>query len=565
MSRRFRAWLLWTADGDARPERVLITYVLAGSLPASAVITMYTVIGLFLGEDYGMLGVDLVLLGGICVLFYLNRRSWWRPVSFALFSLLLLGASSDPEMFGVGGALVIAMASVYNLRTSLLFTGATIWIDSMIGAGFSLWHTVIYSMAGIIFYLLGYLSRRYYRQVGESEMRFRTLFEAAKDAIFLTDETGRFVDVNQAACESLGYSKEELSELSNREIDADPCGYEAFLKVRDGLAEEVTFEVNQRRKDGTLVPVEVTGSFFTSGGQQISLAIARDITERRRAEEELRKHREHLEDLVAERTAQLSDQMAEVEQLNRAMTNLLEDVQAANRSLERATEKLAEVNQELNDFAYVVSHDLKAPLRAVTQLAGWIATDYADALGEEGQEMVRLLIGRTKRMHNLIQGILEYSRIGRVKEREKAVDLNLLVRDMIEMLAPPEHIQMTIQSELPTVVGEQIRLEQVFQNLLGNAIKFMDKPSGCVIIDCADEGAHWLFSVADNGPGIEERFYDKVFQMFQTLAPRDELESTGVGLALVKKIVETWGGRVWVESTVGKGSTFYFTLPKGGE
>jgi len=294
------------------------------------------------------------------------------------------------------------------------------------------------------------------------------------------------------------------------------------------------------------------------------LGIFWDITARKRAEEELKKYQDQLEELVEERTTELNERMAEVEQLNRGMVNLTEDLQTANRSLERTTEKLAEVNQELNDFAYVVSHDLKAPLRAVTQLAGWIATDYADALDEEGQEMMSLLIGRAKRMHNLIQGILEYSRIGRVKEREKEVDLNWLVQDTIEMLAPPKHIQMTIKSELPTVVGEQTRLEQVFANLLGNAIKFMDKPAGCVIIDCADEGPHWLFSVADNGPGIEEKYYDKVFQIFQTLAPRDQFESTGVGLALVKKIVETSGGRVWVESEVGKGSTFYFTLPKEG-
>ena len=111
-------------------------------------------------------------------------------------------------------------------------------------------------------------------------------------------------------------------------------------------------------------------------------------------------------------------------------------------------------------------------------------------------------------------------------------------------------------------MGERTSLGQVFQNLLGNATKFMDKAKGRVNIGCADEGAHWLFSVADNGPGIEEKYYGKIFQIFQTLAPRDKVEGTGVGLALVKKIIETWGGRVWVESTVGKGSTFYFTLPK---
>jgi signal transduction histidine kinase len=299
--------------------------------------------------------------------------------------------------------------------------------------------------------------------------------------------------------------------------------------------------------------------------QERTVALHAEIVERKRAQESLKEYSGRLEEMVKERTTELDHRVAEVEQLNRDMVNLLEDLQAAKGKLETTAAKLQKANQELNDFAYVVSHDLKAPLRAITQLADWLATDYAESLGEEGQEMVSLLIGRTKRMHNLIQGILEYSRIGRVKEREKRVDLNWLVQDTIEMLAPPEHIQIIVESKLPTIVGEQIRLEQVLQNLLDNAVKFMDKPAGCVTIGCVDEGSHWLFSVADNGPGIEEKYYDKVFQMFQTLAPRDEFESTGVGLALVKKIVETNGGSIWLESEVGKGSTFYFTLPKEGE
>lgn len=284
-----------------------------------------------------------------------------------------------------------------------------------------------------------------------------------------------------------------------------------------------------------------------------------------RSNEQLAQHREHLEDLVAERTCELDRRMVDVEQLNRALSNLLEDQQATNRVLEATTVQLAEVNQELENFAYVVSHDLKAPLRAITQLAGWISTDYAPVLDEDGQEYLQLLVGRTKRMHNLIEGILQYSRVGRVMEREKEIDLDRLVQEVIEALAPPAHIQIIVQSALPTVVGEQTRLGQVFQNLLDNAIKYMDKPKGRIIVDCSDNQSHWLFSVTDNGPGIEERYHDKVFQMFQTLAPRDEIESTGVGLALAKKIIETNGGKIWVESTVGQGSTFHFTLPKKGE
>jgi signal transduction histidine kinase len=244
------------------------------------------------------------------------------------------------------------------------------------------------------------------------------------------------------------------------------------------------------------------------------------------------------------------------------MTNLLEDLQASNRRLERTSAQLKAANEELNDFAYVVSHDLKAPLRGIIQLSNWLSDDYADALDAEGQEMLGLMVGRARRMHDLIEGILQYSRVGRIHEREKEIDLNALVRDVLDLLAPSEDITVEIPSNMPTLRGAETRFRQVFQNLLSNAFKFLDKPQGQVTIICEEQDGAWLFGVADNGPGIAEKYYDKVFQMFQTLAPRDEYESTGVGLALVKKIVETWGGRIWLDSTVGEGSTFYFTFPK---
>ena len=143
-----------------------------------------------------------------------------------------------------------------------------------------------------------------------------------------------------------------------------------------------------------------------------------------------------------------------------------------------------------------------------------------------------------------------------------AVDLNQLVREVIDLLAPPENIAVSIGNSLPTVMAEPTRIQQVFQNLLSNAIKYMNKPEGEIRIACAAEGRQWKFSITDNGPGIDQQHFEKIFQLFQTLAPRDRVESTGVGLALVKKIVEMYGGRIWVESTVGRGSTFFFTLPR---
>ena len=237
----------------------------------------------------------------------------------------------------------------------------------------------------------------------------------------------------------------------------------------------------------------------------------------------------------------------------------------AEGALSKSAAQLEAANRELSDFAYIVSHDLKAPLRGIRQLSGWISNDYVEILGEDGQKKLDLLIDQSEHMHNLIDGILQYSKVGGVDAVEQRVDLNQLVQETIELLAPPKNIRISVLNELPTIVGVRTQFEQVFQNLLSNAMKYMDKAEGFIKIDCVEEEDEWQFSIADNGPGIEEKYYDKIFLIFQTLAPRTEVESTGIGLALVKKAVEAWGGRIWVESTVGEGSTFFLTLPKKGE
>jgi signal transduction histidine kinase len=224
--------------------------------------------------------------------------------------------------------------------------------------------------------------------------------------------------------------------------------------------------------------------------------------------------------------------------------------------------RLGAVNAELTDFAYVVSHDLKAPLRGIRTLADWLATDYGDELDEDGKEKLTLLGRRAELMHGLIEGVLQYSRIGRVTEEAAPIDLNTLVAEVIDMLAPPSHIEIVTTNELPTIEADRTRITQIFENLLSNAVKYMDKPHGLIAITCESEGSFWKFSVSDNGPGIEEKYFERVFRIFQTLTSRDEFESTGVGLTLVKKIVELYGGKVWIESEVGQGSTFFFTLPK---
>jgi signal transduction histidine kinase len=248
-------------------------------------------------------------------------------------------------------------------------------------------------------------------------------------------------------------------------------------------------------------------------------------------------------------------------ELRRLNAELEHRVHVRTAELRKANSALKAINDELTNFAYVVSHDLKAPLRGIGSLADWLSSDYSDRLDGQGQEYLRLLQLRVRRLDGLIDGILQYSRIGRVREAIVPVPLQPLVEEVVDALHAPAHIRVTIENPLPTVQAEPTRMQQLFQNLIANAINYLDKPEGDIRIGCAADGEMWRFHVADNGPGIERSQFDKIFHLFQTLQPRDRVESTGVGLAIVKKIVELYGGHVWVESEPGAGSTFCFTLP----
>lgn len=246
-------------------------------------------------------------------------------------------------------------------------------------------------------------------------------------------------------------------------------------------------------------------------------------------------------------------------------TETLQDMTDRKRTEQKQMElleRLAAINRELRDFAYVVSHDLKAPLRAIKNLSDWLAADYQDQLDAQGKETLQLLGNRVDRMHDLIDGVLQYSRVGRAEGAPAPLALDRLLPELVADLDVPAHISIHIETDLPTVAADATRIRQVFQNLLSNAIKYLDKPQGRIAIACGADGAFWRFSVSDNGPGIERKHFERIFQLFQTLAPRDDRESTGVGLTIAKKIVEMYGGRIWVESEVGQGSIFFFTLPQ---
>ena len=260
---------------------------------------------------------------------------------------------------------------------------------------------------------------------------------------------------------------------------------------------------------------------------------------------ELREINGKLEIRVKERTTDLVSANQQLENLN--------------NELKETISKLTAANKDLSDFAHVAAHDLKAPLRAIGSLSGIIYEDYGDYIDEQGKNYLQLLIKRTERMSDLINAILRYSEIGRTESDKELVDLSKQVPEIIENLSIPAHIKVTIDDKLPAIAAEKTKITQVFHNLISNAVKYMDKSDGYIKIGCSKNDNFWTFYITDNGPGIQEKYFDKIFTIFQSLKRRDEIESPGIGLSVVKKIVELNGGKVWVESDFGRGATFFFT------
>lgn len=247
----------------------------------------------------------------------------------------------------------------------------------------------------------------------------------------------------------------------------------------------------------------------------------------------------------------------QVEEKATELARMARALETTNRALERS-------NRELDQFAYVASHDLKAPLRGIANLSQWIEEDLGEGdLPEETREHLALLRSRVLRMEALIDGLLEYSRVGRQRQAVERVDVGGLLEETVELLAPDDGAEVILPAELPVLDAERLPLSQVFLNLVSNALKHARRsdPRVEVAAEEQDEG-FWRFSVSDNGPGIAPQYQDRIFGIFQTLQARDQVEGTGIGLALVKKIVETQGGRVWVESAEGEGATFHFLWPK---
>ncbi len=245
--------------------------------------------------------------------------------------------------------------------------------------------------------------------------------------------------------------------------------------------------------------------------------------------------------------------------LNNDELKCLEDQNELEKLVAERTMQLERINADLNDFAYVVSHDLKAPLRAIYQLTSWIMDDYLHLFDDDGKQQMGMLCGRVEKMSTLIDGVLQYSRAGREQKLEY-VDLNKIVNELATIFSTSAKITLIQEDTLPVLYVNETHITQIFQNIISNAEKFMDKSPGEVRVKFHENETQSIITIHDNGPGIEERNHSEIFKIFSTVSHSSE--SSGVGLAIVKKLVNHYGGAVMVESAPGKGTAFHLSFDK---
>jgi PAS domain S-box-containing protein len=354
--------------------------------------------------------------------------------------------------------------------------------------------------------------------VKRSEERFRMLAEGVPNHLLFLDLQLRIVFANDVFLEAAGWSADKAMGLHISEI----MGAERFLQRQPFYERALAGETVSYESTGAIgsetgyFRFSYRPSLDESGKVRGIFSMATDISGRRKIELEL----------------------------------------------EAKQAELVRSNKDLEQFAYVASHDLKAPLRAIELLVQWITEGLAGYDANNVQENLGLLAKRSQRLNRLLDDLLAYSRAGRKVGAHRMTDTHALVADVVQLMNPPATMTISVEGQLPKLPTHPAPLEQVFRNLIGNAVKHHPGPQGRIVISAQEQGDHYVFAVADDGDGIPPQYAERVFEMFQTLKSRDQVEGSGMGLAIVNRIVQWQRGRVWFEPAEGRGTVFKFQWKK---
>jgi PAS domain S-box-containing protein len=408
--------------------------------------------------------------------------------------------------------------------------------------------------------------KRAEERLRDSQEKYRTVLEGSPDPVVVYDMEGGCIYVNPAFTAVFGWMPEELL---GKKLDyvPDENWPETQMMIDKALAGESFSGVESRRytKDGKSLDVSISAAIHLNrdGIPVGSVHILRDITERKRVEEALQNAHQELEQRVRERTAELA---MTTEQLKLELTERKraeEALRGAHGELEKKAADLGAANEELSQYAYVVSHDLKAPLRAIRNYADFLGEDLEATLDGDQKTYLEGLNHAVRQGEELVEDLLEFSRVGTLKSPMETIEVGTFLRDLIEPLTLASTVEIVAANDWPTIDAEPTLLRQIFLNLISNAIKFNTSTHKRVEIGWLplEEGRCEVF-VRDNGIGIEPRHHDQIFRVFQRLHTTREYEGTGLGLAIVKKASSKLHATVRIESKAGEGSTFFVALPK---
>ncbi|MDD4205842.1 MAG: transporter substrate-binding domain-containing protein, partial [Candidatus Delongbacteria bacterium] len=442
-------------------------------------------------------------------------------------------------------------------------------------------------------------------QLAESEEKYRQIYDSASEGIFMTRPDGTILSANPEACRILGRAEKEITELGRDKLFdiKDPRFIESLeIRKRKG---SFRGEITAIDKDGTRIPLMLTSNIYRdSDGEEKTITIFsdisdrkedenklrsylnemeknkaamlnilkdvnREVTERKSAQEELKKLNTELEEKVKERTARLEKQNRELTAAQDSLMLLLEDVNETRKELTLANSKLTAANKELEAFSYSVSHDLRSPLRAIIGFSNILKEDYCKGLSEEGARYLSKIIDNTLRMQDLIDDLLEFSRVGRSQIRPVRIRTAELLKKIFEEITEGEKsrtFNFSLDEGIPDITADRVLVTQMFQNIIGNAVKFTSKKEIAEIkINYENDGEFHIISIKDNGAGFDEKYKNKIFEVFQRLHSSDEFPGTGVGMSIVAKVASKHGWVLDAESKNLNGAAFYIKIPLEGK